>query len=163
MNIDTNSSYLTLISPIDGRYQKKSEELKSYFSEYAFIRYRLIVEIEYLISLSKIDLVEDLEESEISYLKNIYQKFSVSDAEKVKEIESKIKHDVKAIEYFIKMKINENAKLEEKGISIFTHFALTSQDANCTANILMIKSSIQKVILPHINKILQLTKEYILA
>ena len=61
MNIDTNSNYLTLISPIDGRYQKKTEELKSYFSEYAFIRYRLIVEIEYLISLSKIDLVEDLE------------------------------------------------------------------------------------------------------
>ncbi len=163
MNLETNSNNLTLISPIDGRYHKKTEELKVYFSEYAFIRYRLIVEIEYLISLSKIDLVEDLEESEISYLKNIYQKFSIADAETVKEIESKIKHDVKSIEYFIKMKINENEKLEAKGISIFTHFALTSQDANCTANILMIKSSIQKVILPRINEILQLMKEYILA
>ena len=162
MSQDSQSHYLTSVTPLDGRYHKKTDDLKVYFSEYAFIRYRLIVEIEYLIALSKIDLVEDLTNEEISYLKNIYQKFTITDAESVKEIENKIKHDVKSIEYFIKMKINENSKLEEKGVSIFTHFALTSQDANCTANILMIKSSIQKVILPKINNILQIIKEKIL-
>ncbi len=144
MSQELNYNQLTSVTPIDGRYFQKTKDLKGYFSEYAFIRYRLIVEIEYLIALSKIDLVETLEEEEIVFLKNIYQKFSISEAESVKEIESKIKHDVKSIEYYIKMKINENSQLEEKGISIFTHFALTSQDANCTANILMIKGSIQK-------------------
>ena len=163
MSQESQSHYLTSLTPLDGRYHKKTDDLKVYFSEYAFIRYRLIVEIEYLIALSKIDLVEDLTEEEIVYLKNIYQKFTVADAESVKEIENKIKHDVKSIEYFIKMKINENPKLEEKGVSIFTHFALTSQDANCTANILMIKTSIQKVMLPKINNILQIIKEKILS
>jgi len=162
MSQELNYNHLTSVTPIDGRYHQKTQELRSYFSEYAFIRYRLIVEIEYLIALSKIDLVETLEEEEVLFLKNIYQKFGVSDAESVKEIESKIKHDVKSIEYYIKMKINENSKLEEKSISIFTHFGLTSQDANCTANILMIKGSIQKVILPKINEILKSIKDKIL-
>ena len=155
-------SSLNSITPIDGRYRKKVEELSNYFSEYSFIRYRILVEIEYLIALSKIDLLDDLTEQEIVYLKNIYQNFSLSDAERVKSIEAEIQHDVKAIEYYIKEKINESQTLEEKGISIFVHFALTSQDINNTANIIMIKSATQKVLLPKINEILKKLKQLIL-
>jgi len=155
-------STLNSITPIDGRYRKKVEELGNYFSEYSFIRYRILVEIEYLIALSKIDLLDDLTEQEIVYLKNIYQNFSLSDAERVKSIEAEIQHDVKAIEYYIKEKINESQTLEEKGISIFVHFALTSQDINNTANIIMIKSATQKVLLPKINEILKKLKQLIL-
>lgn len=155
-------SPLNSITPIDGRYRKKVEELGNYFSEYSFIRYRILVEIEYLIALSKIDLLDDLTEPEIVYLKNIYQNFSLSDAERVKSIEAEIQHDVKAIEYYIKEKINESQTLEEKGISIFVHFALTSQDINNTANIIMIKSATQKVLLPKINEILKKLKQLIL-
>ena len=155
-------STLNSITPIDGRYRKKVEELSNYFSEYSFIRYRILVEIEYLIALSKIDLLDDLTEQDIVYLKNIYQNFSLSDAERVKSIEAEIQHDVKAIEYYIKEKINESQTLEEKGISIFVHFALTSQDINNTANIIMIKSATQKVLLPKINEILKKLKQLIL-
>ena len=161
MSQELNYNQLTSVTPIDGRYFQKTKELKSYFSEYAFIRYRLIVEIEYLIALSKIDLVETLDEEEIVFLKNIYQKFSISEAESVKEIESKIKHDVKSIEYYIKMKINENSKLEEKFLFLLISLSLHRMQ-NCTANILMIKGSIQKVILPKINEILKVIKEKIL-
>ncbi len=153
---------LNSISPIDGRYRKKTELLSAYFSEYSFIRYRILVEIEYLIALSKIELLDNLTEKEEIYLKSIYQNFNLEEAEKVKNIESEIKHDVKSIEYYIKDKINQSETLDEKGISIFVHFALTSQDINNTAYMLMIKSSIQKVLLPKINDILKKMKQYIL-
>tara|TARA_B100000123_G_scaffold78207_1_gene56188 strand:+ start:427 stop:1779 length:1353 start_codon:yes stop_codon:yes gene_type:complete len=155
-------SMLNSISPIDGRYRKKTELLSAYFSEYSFIRYRILVEIEYLIALSKIELLDNLTEKEEIYLKSIYQNFNLEEAEKVKNIESEIKHDVKSIEYYIKDKINQSETLDEKGISIFVHFALTSQDINNTAYMLMIKSSIQKVLLPKINDILKKMKQYIL-
>ena len=160
--MDFNSNSLTNITAIDGRYANKTKELSVYFSEYSFIRYRILVEIEYLISLSKIDLLDDLTDDEVRFLKSIYQNFNISEAQKIKEIEDKIKHDVKAVEYYIKSKISENAQLEEKGISIFVHFALTSQDINSSSNILMMKGAIQKIILPKINEILKKIKELIL-
>ena len=161
-NMDFSAHTLTNITPIDGRYSSKVKDLSCYFSEYSFIRYRILVEIEYLISLSKIDLLDELLPNEVEYLKKIYKDFSVNDAENVKLIEGRTKHDVKSIEYYIKEKINESQTLEEKGISIFVHFALTSQDVNSSANILMIKGAIQKVLLPEINIILKKLKELIL-
>ena len=150
------------ISAVDGRYRGKVKSLVGYFSEYSFIRYRILVEIEYLIALSKIDLIDNFSPEETAYLKSIYQDFNMEDAKKVKQIESKIKHDVKSIEYYLKSKILENQALEDKGISIFVHFALTSQDINSSANMLMMKSAIQKVLLPKINDILKRIKELIL-
>ena len=99
-------------------------------------------------------MLDNLTEDEEKYLKSIYQQFSIHDAENVKEIEANIKHDVKSIEYYIKIKLVKES-LDEKGISIFVHFALTSQDINNTAYMLMIKSSIHKVLLPKINDILK--------
>ena len=102
------------ISAIDGRYRGKVKSLVGYFSEYSFIRYRILIEIEYLIALSKIDLIDNFSPEETAYLKSIYQDFNMEDAKKVKQIESKIKHDVKSIEYYLKSKILENQVLEEK-------------------------------------------------
>ena len=161
-NYSNMENPLNNITPIDGRYKAKTESLSNYFSEYSFIRYRILVEIEYLISLSKIDLLDNLTEEEETYLKSIYQQFTIQEAESVKEIEAKIKHDVKSIEYYIKEKISQKKSLEEKGISIFVHFALTSQDINNTAYMLMMKSAIHKVILPKVNEILKKMKSYIL-
>lgn len=160
--MDRVSNSITNISPIDGRYSSLTECLNVYFSEYSFIRYRILIEIEYLIALSKIDIVDDLEETDITYLKSIYQNFNVDEAMKVKEIEKTTNHDVKSIEYYIKNKLSEQSDIEEKGIGIFTHFALTSQDVNSSANVLMIKGSIKNIILPKINEILKKLKSFIL-
>ena len=157
-----DDSSLTNISPIDGRYASKTQKLNSYFSEYAFIRYRILIEVEYLIALSKIEIVEDLTEEETQFLKKLYSKFSIEDAKTVKEIEKEINHDVKSIEYYLKKAIDDNQALNDKGISNFVHFALTSQDINSSANMIMIKSANQKVILPKINEILKDIKDKIL-
>ena len=153
---------LTNISPIDGRYGSKTKQLNSYFSEYAFIRYRILIEVEYLIALSKIEIVEDLTEEETQFRKKLYSKFTIEDAKTVKEIEKEINHDVKSIEYYLKKAIDDNQTLNDKGISNFVHFALTSQDINSSANMIMIKSANQKVILPKINEILKDIKDKIL-
>jgi len=123
---------LSAISPIDGRYRSKVEELAKYFSEFGLIRYRVMVEIEYLIALIEIPLPQlaSFDVSKIEDLRNIYREFSEKDAQEVKDFEKKSNHDVKAVEYFIK------EKLASQGLDTFkefVHFSLTSQDVNNTA------------------------------
>ena len=144
---------LNSISPIDGRYHNNTIKLSGYFSEKAFIRYRIIVEIEYFISLVEIPLpqLKSFPTKKIKDLKNIYEKFTVDDALEVKRIEKKTNHDVKAIEYFLKN------KFDLIGISRFKefiHFGLTSQDINNTSIPLSIKNAINEEYFPNINKVL---------
>ena len=144
---------LNSISPIDGRYHNNTIKLSGYFSEKAFIRYRIIVEIEYFISLVEIPLpqLKSFPTKKIKDLKNIYEKFTVDDALEVKRIEKKTNHDVKAIEYFLKN------KFDLIGISPFKefiHFGLTSQDINNTSIPLSIKNAINEEYFPNINKVL---------
>jgi adenylosuccinate lyase len=143
---------LKAISPIDGRYSNKTNELSIFFSEFGLIRYRVYVEIEYLLALSNLNLdtLDDLSESQKKSIKNISTNFSEKDAEKIKEIERTTNHDVKAVEYFIK------AKLEDLGLSElreFVHFALTSQDINNTSLPLSIKDALENVYYPELQKI----------
>ncbi|NOY96323.1 MAG: adenylosuccinate lyase [Chlorobi bacterium] len=123
---------LTAISPVDGRYRDKVDELGEYFSEYALIKYRVFVEIEYFIALCSIPLpqLREVGKSKLDALRVIYNEFSIADAEKVKLIESVTNHDVKAIEYFIK---EEFDKIGLGSFKEFIHFGLTSQDINNTA------------------------------
>lgn len=135
------------ISPIDGRYYDKVESLSEYFSEYALIKYRILVEVRYLIALSTLKLKNfpDLSPHQIKHLEDIYQSFSIEDAERVKAIEQTINHDVKAVEYFIKEKIRTD---EYKDLQEFVHFGLTSQDINNTAIPLLIKDFLYKEFIP---------------
>ncbi len=123
---------LTAISPIDGRYRKNAAELADYFSEYALIRYRILVEIEYFIALCEIPLkqLENFDKSNYEKLRDIYRTFCLDDAMRVKTIEQTTNHDVKAVEYFIKEKMDE---LDLGSSREFIHFGLTSQDINNTA------------------------------
>ena len=144
---------LNSISPIDGRYQNNIKTLSRYFSEKALIQYRLIIEIEYFISLVEIPLPElkSFPTKLIKDLKNIYEKFTVEDALEVKKIEKKTNHDVKAIEYFFKNKFDliGISKFKE-----FIHFGLTSQDINNTSIPLSIKNAIKEEYFPYINEVL---------
>lgn len=148
---------LTAISPLDGRYRSKVSDLASYFSEYALIRYRVLVEIEYFIALCKIPLPQ-LEKFPINLfdnLRQIYIDFNTRDAEKVKEIESTTNHDVKAVEYFLK------EKFDTLGISSFkefVHFGLTSQDINNTATPLSLKEGLKDSYIPAIGEMLSILK-----
>ena len=153
---------LKAISTIDGRYADKTEELVEYFSEFAFFKYRILIEIEYLIALSKIDVVDELSEEEVEYLKDLYRKFTPKDCLEIKEIEKDTKHDVKSIEYYLKRKIDENSKLQEKGVSIFVHFGLTSEDVNNVAQTLMLKGFVNNIYLPIVKEALELMKKRIL-
>lgn len=123
---------LTAISPIDGRYRKSCIELAEYFSEYALIRYRVLVEVEYFIALCELPLpqLESFDKDNFDTLRDIYRNFTIEDAGKVKEIESVTNHDVKAIEYFIKDKMDEFKMGKSRE---FVHFGLTSQDINNTS------------------------------
>ena len=123
---------LTAISPIDGRYRSKVENLQNYFSEYALIKYRVITEIEYFIALCELPLpqLSSFDRSKFPSLRKIYNDFSVTDAQRVKDVEKITNHDVKAVEYFIK---EEFDKLEISAYKEFIHFGLTSQDINNTA------------------------------
>lgn len=125
-------SPLQAISPIDGRYRKTTAKLANYFSEYALIKYRVLVEIEYFIALceAKIPGTESFNSSDFSKLRTIYESFSEADAQTVKDTESVTNHDVKAVEYFIKAKFDE---LGLHAFKEFIHFGLTSQDINNTA------------------------------
>lgn len=140
-------NFLTAISPIDGRYRQKVGELDQYFSEYGFIRYRLMVEIEYFIALCEIPLpqLKDFQRENYKTLRSIYEEFRVEDAEKVKEKEKITNHDVKAIEYFLKEKFNQFGW--EKWIE-FIHFGLTSQDINNTALPLSLKDALIDIYFP---------------
>ncbi len=123
---------LIAISPVDGRYNSKVENLWKYFSEFALIKYRLFTEIEYFVALCEIPLPQlaDIPTEKLEKLRELHQNFSVEDAQRIKDIESITNHDVKAVEYFIK---EEFDKLELSKYKEFIHFALTSQDANNTA------------------------------
>ena len=129
---------LNAISPIDGRYSSKTENLSNFFSEKALIRYRVLVEIEYFISLTEVEIpgLSNWRSSDNKLIKNIYEKFSDDDAIKIKNIEKTTNHDVKAVEYFIKEKFND---LGFENYSEYIHFGLTSQDVNNTAIPLSIK------------------------
>ncbi|KAA3651569.1 MAG: adenylosuccinate lyase [Bacteroidetes bacterium] len=146
-------SSLHAISPIDGRYFSKVSELSKYFSEAALIKYRVRVEIEYYISLCKIPLkqLETVKESHHSMLRKIYIDFSDEDALRVKEIEKITNHDVKAVEYFIKEKL-ENSELKKQ--LEFIHFGLTSQDINNTAIPLSLRDAVEEVYLPELNEVI---------
>lgn len=134
---------LLAISPIDGRYYKATEKLKEYFSEYALIQYRVRIEVEYFIALCELPLPQlaDFDKSKFIELRDMYLDFSVKDAEKIKDTEKVTNHDVKAVEYFIKEKLDDLGldKYRE-----FVHFGLTSQDINNTAVPLSIKEYIEK-------------------
>ncbi len=141
---------LQTISPIDGRYSRQTQELSAFFSEYALFRYRVFVEIEYFIALYE-NLLPPLikfPKDKISFLRNLSKNFSLDDALKIKEIEKITNHDIKAVEYFIKEKMNFAGL---SSFSEFVHFGLTSQDINNTAVPLLIKDSVEKIILPLIN------------
>ena len=124
-----NLSPLTAISPIDGRYRSKTEQLDIYFSEFALIRYRVKVEVEYFIALCQLPLpqLSAVSHDKFQYLRDIYKNFSVEDAQHIKDIESITNHDVKAVEYFLKEKFDQTDLQQYKE---FIHFGLTSQDIN---------------------------------
>ena len=134
------------ISPVDGRYHSKTQELSAYFSEGALIRYRIIVEVEYLKFLSTMDII-NLSASEVDILDQVK---ASKDLSRVKEIERTTNHDVKAVEYFIKEEVK--GKIADD-ILEFVHFGLTSQDVNNTALPMMLKDGIHKVILPALHKL----------
>ncbi|PIY93577.1 MAG: adenylosuccinate lyase, partial [Candidatus Magasanikbacteria bacterium CG_4_10_14_0_8_um_filter_32_14] len=143
------------ISPIDGRYQKDTAELSKFFSESALIRYRVMIEIEYLIALGKEKnflQVKNFSSENKKKLRNIYQVFSLDDVEQVKTIEDVAKHDVKAIEYYLQIKFVE---LGFEEFIPFIHFALTSEDINNLAYILSFKHALKKIYLPQIKKVIE--------
>ena len=152
-------STLTAISPVDGRYRNKAENLAAYFSEYALIKYRVRVEIEYFITRSEfLPQLSELNAAEVKKgLRKIYQEFTEEDALRVKEIESVTNHDVKAVEYFIKEKTNHF--LAEK-YHEFIHFGLTSQDINNTSVPLSIKDALQEVYYPGLEEVIGALKKY---
>ncbi len=144
---------LTAISPIDGRYRTKAQSLDQYFSEYALIRYRVRVEIEYFIALCELPLPQlaDFPHNLFTDLRAIYEAFSQSDAARVKDIESVTNHDVKAVEYFIKERFDAIGGLE--AYKEFIHFGLTSQDINNTSVPLSIKEAMAEVVVPQMQQL----------
>jgi len=144
---------LTAISPVDGRYRDKVVELGDYFSEFALIKYRVYVEIEYFIALTEIPLpqLSDFGSERKADLRNIYESFSLADAGQIKEIEKVTNHDVKAVEYFIKDKF-ESLGLEK--FKEFIHFGLTSQDINNTAVPCSLRDAIQNVYIPLVDELI---------
>lgn len=148
-------SELTAVSPIDGRYRSKSTELSGYFSEYALIKYRVYVEVEYFIALCELplpSLKEVFDESIFEQLRNIYNGFTLEDAERVKEIEKTTNHDVKAVEYFLKERFD---KLDLGNVKEFIHFGLTSQDINNTAFPRMLKDALDNGYIETLKKIVK--------
>ncbi len=145
---------LTAISPVDGRYRRVAEPLAEYFSEYALIRYRVRVEVEYFIALCELPLpeLEGVDSALFDTLRDIYRKFTAEDAERVKEIEKTTNHDVKAVEYLLKEKF---AALGLEAYSEFVHFGLTSQDINNTSQPLMLKEALTDVYIPALEELLE--------
>lgn len=156
MTLDT----LTAVSPIDGRYRSKTERLADYFSEYALIRYRIRVEIEYFITLCELPLPQlaSFNHDLFEQLRTIYRDFNESGAARVKEIEKTTNHDVKAVEYFIKEEFDKIGSLD--AYKEFIHFGLTSQDINNTSVPLSIKEALEEVYYPQVEELIQQLKEY---
>ncbi|MDY4991432.1 MAG: adenylosuccinate lyase [Prevotella sp.] len=163
MNLDI----LTAISPVDGRYRGKTESLAEYFSEFALIRYRVRVEIEYFIALCELPLpqLKNFDKALFPQLREIYHNFTEVDAQRVKDIEKVTNHDVKAVEYFIKEKLDE---MEKNGLGEgyfeqsreFIHFGLTSQDINNTSVPLSVKEALNNVFIPQVEELIAQLNEY---
>ncbi len=163
MNLDI----LTAISPVDGRYRGKTESLAAYFSEFALIRYRVRVEIEYFIALCELPLpqLKGFDAALFPQLRAIYRDFTEMDAQRVKDIEKVTNHDVKAVEYFIKEKLDE---MERNGLGEgyfkqsreFIHFGLTSQDINNTSVPLSVKEALNDVFIPQVEELVSQLREY---
>lgn len=151
---------LTAVSPIDGRYRSKTECLADYFSEYALIRYRVRVEIEYFITLCELPLpqLKSFNSTLFEQLRDIYRNFDEAAAARVKEIESITNHDVKAVEYFIKEEFDKIGGLDE--YKEFIHFGLTSQDINNTSVPLSVKEALEEVFYPQVEELIAQLKEY---
>ena len=146
---------LTALSPLDGRYGGKTAPLRDFFSEYALIKYRVIVEIEWLKALAAEPAIAEVPEfssEAIALLDGIADHFSVADAERVKTIEATTNHDVKAVEYFLKEKTRSNAEIA--AVSEFIHFACTSEDINNLSHALMLKGARDAVLLPALEKVI---------
>lgn len=153
-------SLLTAVSPVDGRYRGKTEALAAYFSEYALVRYRVRVEIEYFITLCELPLpqLKSFPCELFERLRDIYRNFTVADAQRVKDIEAITNHDVKAVEYFIKEQFDAIGGLE--AFKEFIHFGLTSQDINNTSVPLSIKDALREVYYPQIEELIAQLREY---
>jgi adenylosuccinate lyase len=151
---------LTAVSPIDGRYRSKTQDLASYFSEYALIKYRVRVEIEYFITLCELPLpqLKSFDHSLFECLRDIYRNFSEADAQRVKDIEKVTNHDVKAVEYFIKEELDKIGNFED--YKEFIHFGLTSQDINNTSVPLSIKDALNEVYYPQVEELIAQLQEY---
>ena len=156
MNLDA----LTAVSPIDGRYRGKTEKLAEYFSEYALIRYRIRVEIEYFITLCELPLPQlaDFDHANFDALRDIYRKFTEEGAARVKDIEKVTNHDVKAVEYYIKEQIDKIGDFEK--YKEFIHFGLTSQDINNTSVPLSIKEALNDVYVPQLRELVDQLQTY---
>jgi adenylosuccinate lyase len=158
-------SLLTAISPIDGRYRSKTEPLAEYFSEYALVRYRVRVEIEYFITLCELPLpqLKDFPQELFERLRDIYRNFTPAEAQRVKDIEKVTNHDVKAVEYFIKEefdKIEQEAAASLQPYKEFIHFGLTSQDINNTSVPLSIKEALEQVYIPLLEELIEQLNDY---
>ncbi|HUL41349.1 MAG TPA: adenylosuccinate lyase [Burkholderiales bacterium] len=152
---------LTALSPLDGRYHNKVEALRKYFSEYALIRYRIQVEIEWLKALSReptIAEVPQFSDDTLTQLDSLAADFSEADAEAVKTVESRINHDIKAVEYWLRERFSGNPEIAK--ISEFIHFACTSEDINNISYALMLKNARQKVMLPAVKEIIDMLTEF---
>jgi adenylosuccinate lyase len=156
--INMEITMLTAISPIDGRYRTKVDELAIFFSEYGLIRYRVFVEIEYFIALVELPLPQLKKVDSVLFVKlrDIYKNFSIEDAQRIKDIENVTNHDVKAVEYFLKEKFDELGLAPYKE---FIHFGLTSQDINNTAIPYSIKAAITEVYLPCVQELLSVLEK----
>lgn len=156
MNLDV----LTAISPIDGRYRGKTEALAGYYSEYALIRYRIRVEIEYFITLCELPLpqLESFDHSLFPRLRDLYLNFNEEGAQRVKDIEKVTNHDVKAVEYYIKEQFDAIGGLDS--YKEFIHFGLTSQDINNTSVPLALKESLQDVFYPQVEELIAQLQTY---
>ena len=151
---------LTAVSPIDGRYRSKTQDLASYFSEYALIKYRVRVEIEYFITLCELPLpqLKGFDHNLFERLRDIYRNFSEADAQRVKDIEKVTNHDVKAVEYFIKEELDKIGDFED--YKEFIHFGLTSQDINNTSVPLSIKDALNEVYYPQVEELIAQLQAY---
>ena len=150
---------LTAVSPIDGRYHSKTEQLSEYFSEYALIRYRVKVEVEYFIALCELPLpqLEGVDAAKFEPLRDIYRNFTVENAQRIKEIESVTNHDVKAVEYFLK------ERFDEMGLQAFKeviHFGLTSQDINNTSVPMSVKDATYESFIPSLQQVIDKLNEF---
>lgn len=157
---DMELDVLTAISPIDGRYRSKTEALAKYFSEYALIRYRVRVEIEYFITLCELPLPQlaSFDHALFEKLRDIYRNFTIDNARRVKEIEQTTNHDVKAVEYFIKEELDKIGGLD--AYKEFIHFGLTSQDINNTSVPLSIKDALNEAYYPVVEELIATLRGY---